>query len=62
MKISVIDSQRASLGQTVIKKLRKEIQSNLEIIALGTNTEATSNMIRAGAKAKISGEQGICFF
>ncbi len=46
MKIAVIDAQGAGFGQAVIKKIRKEIHGNIDIIALGTNVEATSNMVR----------------
>jgi len=62
MKIAVIDAQGAGLGQTIIKKLRKEINQDVYIIALGTNTLATSNMVRAGANVGISGERAICSF
>ncbi|MBU3189346.1 DUF3842 family protein [Clostridium bowmanii] len=62
MKIAIIDAQGAGLGQAVIKKIRKEIDLNVYIIALGTNTYATSNMINAGANIGISGENKICSF
>lgn len=62
MKIAVIDAQGAGIGQTVVKKIRKEIDSNIYITALGTNALATSNMIKAGANAGISGEKAICSF
>ncbi|MDR3594644.1 DUF3842 family protein [Clostridium sp.] len=62
MKIAVIDTQGAGLGQTIIKKVRKEIKRNIYIIALGTNTLATSNMVRAGANVGISGEKAISSF
>lgn len=62
MKIAVIDAQGAGLGQTVIKKIRKEIEHNIYIIALGTNTLATSNMLKSGANVGISGEREICSF
>ncbi len=62
MKIAVIDAQGAGFGQAVIKKIRKEIHGNIDIIALGTNVEATSNMVRSGANVGISGERGICSF
>jgi hypothetical protein len=62
MKIAVIDTQGAGLGQTVIKRVRKEIKHNIYIIALGTNTLATSNMVRAGANVGISGEKAISSF
>ncbi|MBU3180886.1 DUF3842 family protein [Clostridium psychrophilum] len=62
MKIAVIDAQGAGLGQTVIKKILKEIDHSVYIIALGTNTFATSNMIKAGANEGISGEIPICTY
>jgi len=62
MKIAVIDAQGAGLGQTIIKKIRKEFNQDVYIIALGTNTLATSNMVRAGANVGISGERAICSF
>ena len=62
MKVAVIDAQGAGLGQTIIKKIRKEIGQSICIIALGTNTLATSNMVRAGANVGISGERAISAF
>lgn len=62
MKIAVIDAQGAGLGQTIIKKIRKEINYDIYIIALGTNTFATSNMVKSGANVGISGERAICSF
>lgn len=62
MKVAVIDAQGAGLGQAIIKKIRKEIDQDIYIIALGTNTFATSNMVRAGANVGISGEKAICSF
>ena len=62
MKVAVIDIQGAGLGQSIIKKIRKEINDNVYIIALGINTCATSNMVRAGANVGISGERAICSF
>ena len=59
MKIAVVDAQGAGLGQAVIKKIRKEIDDDIYIIALGTNTYATSTMIKAGADVGISGEIAI---
>ncbi|GCD09314.1 DUF3842 family protein [Clostridium tagluense] len=62
MKIAVLDAQGAGLGQTIIKKIRKEISLDVYITALGTNAIATSNMVRAGANVGISGENAICSF
>lgn len=62
MKLAVIDAQGAGLGQTIIKKIRRELGRDVYIIALGTNTLASSNMVRAGANVGISGERAIVSF
>lgn len=62
MKIAVFDAQGAGLGQTIIKKIRKEIGYDIYIAALGTNPVAASNMLKAGADISISGEKAICSF
>lgn len=62
MKIAVLDGQGAGLGQTIIKRLRQTFPHGLYIVALGTNTFATTRMVRAGADIGISGEKGFCSF
>nr|WP_241404439.1 DUF3842 family protein [Clostridium beijerinckii] len=62
MKIAVIDAQGAGLGQNIIKRIRKEIDNDVYIIALGTNSFATSKMVQAGANVGISGERAISSF
>lgn len=62
MRIAVIDGQGAGLGQTVIKKMRKEIGIDIFITALGTNDTAASNMVKAGASEGISGIDNIILF
>lgn len=62
MKIAVIDAQGAGLGKTIIKRIRKKIEDPIYLIALGTNSVATSNMIKAGANEGITGEEEICLF
>lgn len=62
MKIAVIDAQGAGLGQTIIKKIRKELNHDVYIIALGTNSFATSSMVKVGANVGISGEKAISSF
>ncbi|MFZ5353083.1 MAG: DUF3842 family protein [Bacillota bacterium] len=62
MIIAVIDAQGAGLGQTIIKKLRKELGNDIHIAALGTNQTATQNMLEAGADKGYTGENEICSF
>lgn len=60
MKIAVIDGQGGGLGRTIIEKMKNQLKSdNLEIIALGTNSLATSNMMKAGAHSGATGENAI---
>ncbi|EKQ57326.1 MAG: hypothetical protein A370_01036 [Clostridium sp. Maddingley MBC34-26] len=62
MKIAVIDAQGAGLGQNIIKRIRREIGNNVYIIALGTNSFATSKMVQSGANIGVSGERAISSF
>ncbi len=43
----------------MVERLRKTLSENTEIIALGTNAVATSNMMKAGANKGASGENAI---
>ncbi|MDF2880628.1 MAG: hypothetical protein K0R54_1185 [Clostridiaceae bacterium] len=62
MNIAVIDAQGGGIGQTVVKKLRREFKSDINIFALGTNSTATSNMLKAGSNYGITGEESIISF
>ncbi|WP_125153990.1 DUF3842 family protein [Clostridium rectalis] len=62
MNIAVIDGRGAGIGQTIIKKLKKSFKDNIYIIALGTNSTATNNMLKSGADEGITGEESICSF
>jgi hypothetical protein len=55
----VMDGQGGGIGTTIIKGLRESIGSNLEILALGSNSAATSSMMRAGANRGATGENAI---
>lgn len=61
MKIAVIDGQGGGIGKHITEKLRKELPENIEIIALGTNAVATTQMIKAGANEGASGEAAIIY-
>jgi hypothetical protein len=59
VRIMVMDGQGGGIGTTIIKGLRESIGSNLEILALGSNSAATSSMMRAGANRGATGENAI---
>lgn len=59
MRIAVIDGQGGGIGKSLVEKLRKELPEDVEITALGTNSLATSIMIKAGANEGATGENAI---
>jgi hypothetical protein len=61
MKIVVIDGQGGALGKSLIsaiKSVRKNA-ADFEIIAVGTNSAATSTMLSAGADRGATGENPV---
>lgn len=63
MTIAVIDGQGAGIGQSIIKRIKKDsLLNKIELIALGTNETATINMKKAGADLGFTGEDSICTF
>lgn len=61
MRIAVVDGQGGGIGKSIVEKLRKELPEETEIIALGTNSLATSIMLKAGANEGASGENAIVY-
>lgn len=59
MKIAVIDGQGGGIGKHITEKIRKELGTKIEIIALGTNCTATSLMLKAGANEGATGENAV---
>ena len=57
-KITIIDGQGGRMGKTLIEQLKKEFP-NQELLAIGTNSIATSAMIRAGADYGATGENPV---
>lgn len=55
MKITVIDGQGGKMGKSVIEQLKKA-HPDIELFAIGTNTIATSAMLKAGADYGATGE------
>jgi hypothetical protein len=60
--LAVIDGHGGGIGSYIIKRLREDNGLNdLEIIALGTNSLATSAMMKARANRGSSGENAIAY-
>lgn len=62
MVLAVIDGHGGGIGSYIIKRLREDDGlNNLEIVALGTNSLATSAMMKARANRGASGENAIAY-
>ena len=61
MIIMVMDGQGGGFGASIIKGLVKIITDNTDIWALGTNSVATSRMMKAGANKGATGENAILY-
>ena len=59
MKIAIIDGLGGGLGCQIIKSFKTKLDETVELIALGTNSIATSKMINAGASRGATGENAI---
>ena len=59
MKVAVIDGMGGGIGSQVVERLKFLNRNDLEIIALGTNSQATSNMLKSGAHVGATGENAI---
>lgn len=55
MKIVVIDGQGGNVGRMLIERLMKRLPE-AQIVAVGTNSIATANMLKAGVKLGATGE------
>ena len=59
MILMVVDGQGGGIGASIIKRLRETFEYEQEIYALGTNSIATSRMMKAGANKGATGENAI---
>lgn len=59
MVVAVIDGMAGGIGAQVIKAIREELPSYIEIYALGTNSIATSAMMKSHANKGATGENAI---
>lgn len=59
MKLMVVDGQGGGIGAAIIKGIRESLGNDIEIMALGTNSIATSRMMKSGANKGGTGENAI---
>jgi hypothetical protein len=59
LKICIIDGQGGGIGAAIIKRLKEIYEETIDIVALGTNAIATSQMLKAKANRGASGENAI---
>ena len=57
--LMVMDGQGGGIGKAIIKRLRDSFGEEIKILALGTNSVATSQMMKAGANRGATGENAI---
>ena len=58
MKIIVIDGQGGNIGKQLVKSIRDSFP-DVYIRAIGTNSTATSNMLKGGADEAATGENAL---
>lgn len=58
MRIAVIDGQGGAIGAQLIRQLLAKVPE-AEIVAVGTNSIATSNMLKSGARTAATGENAV---
>ena len=58
MKMIVIDGQGGNVGRLLVKSI-KESFPEVSVRAIGTNSTATTNMLRAGADEAATGENAV---
>ncbi|BFL13638.1 DUF3842 family protein [[Clostridium] hylemonae] len=59
MVIVVIDGQGGRVGSLFIERWKRQGRAQAEIIAVGTNSAATSAMLKAGADKAATGENPV---
>lgn len=60
MNILVIDGMGGGLGRSIIEHIKNHVGEN-DIFAIGTNSHATSAMLKAGATHGATGENAILY-
>jgi hypothetical protein len=57
--ILVVDSMGGGLGRAIVETLKSGLSGGVELIAVGTNSAATANMLKGGADAGATGENAV---
>lgn len=58
-RIMVVDGMGGRIGQEIVHRLRTAFGESVEILAIGTNSTATSAMLKAGANRGATGENAV---
>ncbi len=58
MKVVVIDGQGGKIGKAIVDAVMK-LSKDVELVAIGTNSFATTAMIKAGAQYAATGENPV---
>ncbi|MDP2300667.1 MAG: DUF3842 family protein [Coriobacteriia bacterium] len=58
-RIMVVDGMGGRIGQEIVQRLRTSFGERIEILAVGTNSTATSSMLKAGANRGATGENAV---
>ena len=61
MRILIIDGQGGGIGARLVSLLRPRLPEGCELLCTGTNSLATSAMLKAGAARGATGEHAICY-
>ena len=61
MRILIIDGQGGGIGARLVGLLRPRLPQGCELLCAGTNSLATSAMLKAGAARGATGEHAVCY-
>jgi len=58
-RVMVVDGMGGRIGQEIVQRLRASFGESVEILGVGTNSTATSAMLKAGANRGATGENAV---